>query len=265
MLTGAAEKEINFGGPMKEYLSTGDLAIWIALIAGQIVLCLCIFTKRLFRRLPWFSLYIFVSTTESLLLLAIAFLASYPAYYHVFYVTGRLVSVFAFLTLIEFGRHLLPGLNLPQKEKALAWLLATLAGVVTFAVLWPLRSIGNEKRIEVGACLTIAVAFIFIAGYARYLGLRWSRLLGGVAFTLGLVYLIDGATKAIIGHYPAALVLQIRQFREIAKVLAVVAWIVVVLSPWGEHEMTEDTLAKMGQLVGGVEANLHEFVTGGSR
>src|SRR6266852_3225300 len=178
---------------MKEYLSNGDLAIWIALIASQIILCLCGFRKRLFRRLPWFSLYIFVSMAESLLLFAIAFLASYATYYHVFYVTGRLVSASALLTLIEFGRQVLPGLNLPQKEKALAWLLAALAGVVTFAALWPLRSV--EKKIEVGACLAIAVTFIFVAGYARYLGLRWSRLLGGVAFILGLVYLSDGATK----------------------------------------------------------------------
>jgi len=143
--------------------------------------------------------------------------------------------------------------------------LAALAAVVIFASLWPLRSIGNEKRIEVGACLAIAVAFIFIAGYSRYLGLHWSRLLGGVALTLGLVYLIDGAAKAIIGHYPSALVLQVRQFREIANVLAVVVWTVVVLSPWGEYEMTEETLVKLEQVVGGAEASLRNFVTEGSR
>lgn len=250
---------------MKDCISTADVAIWIALIASQVILCLCGFKKRLFRRLPWFSLYILVSTVESLSLFTVAFFGSYATYYHLFYVTGRLVSATAFLTLIEFGRQVLPGLNLPQKEKALAWLLVALAAVVIFASLWPLRSIGNEKRIEVGACLAIAVTFIFIAGYSRYLGLRWSRLLGGVALTLGFVYLIDGAAKAIIGHYPSALVLQVRQFREIANLLAVVVWTVVVLSPWGEYEMTEETLVKLEQIVGGAEASLRDFVTGGSR
>ena len=207
----------------------------------------------------------FVSAAESLLLFAIAFLASYTTYYHVFYLTGRLISVLAFLTLIEFARQVLPGLNLPQKEKALLLLFAALGCVVLFASLWPQRSITNEKRIEVGACLAIAVTFIFIAGYARYLGLRWSRLLGGVAFTLGVVYLASGVVKAIIGHYPSEFALQIRQLRQIVNVLAVVAWTVVVLSPWGEYEMTEESLAKVQQLVGGVEANFRDFVTGGSR
>ena len=31
---------------MKNFLSNADLAIWIALIAGQVVLCLCIFEKN---------------------------------------------------------------------------------------------------------------------------------------------------------------------------------------------------------------------------
>jgi hypothetical protein len=250
---------------MKDYISTADLATWIALIVGQIILCLCSLKRRLFRRLPWFSVYVFVSTADSLLLFTLAFLASYATYYHVFYITGRLVSALAFLSLIEFGRQVLPGLNLPQKEKALAGLLAALAAVFMFASLWPLRSIGSEKRIEVGACLAIAVAFIFIAGYSRYLGLRWSRLLGGVAFTLGLVYLIHGVTKAIIGHYPSALALQARQFRQVANLLAVVAWTVAVLSPWGEYEMTEENLLKLEQIVGGAETNLRDFVAGGSR
>jgi hypothetical protein len=250
---------------MKDYLSIADLAIWIALIAGQVVLCLCILRKHVFRRLPWFSAYVFVCTSESLLLFAIALLSTYATYYHVFYLSSHVVSAMAFLTLVEFGRQVLPGLNLPQKEKALACLLTALAAMLLFVSLWPLRSIGNEKRIELGACFSIAIVLIFIAGYSRHLGLRSSRLVGGVALTLGLVYLIDGAAKAIMGHYPLALVLQVRQFRQIAHVVAVATWTVVVLSPWGEHEMTEEVLIKAGQIVGGVEANLRDFVTGGSR
>jgi hypothetical protein len=250
---------------MKDYLSTADLAIWIALIAGQVILCRCVLKKHLFRRLPCFSAYVFVCTSESLLLFGIAFLASYATYYHVFYVTGHLVSTMALVTLIEFGRQVLPGLNLPQKEKALACLLAGLGAIVVLVSFWPLRSIGNEKRIELGACFSIAVVFIFIAGYSRRLGLRSSRLVGGVALTLGVVYLIDGAAKAIIGHYPSALVLQVREFRQIAHVVAAVTWTVVVLSPWGEYEMTEETIIKAAQIVGGVEANLRGFVTGGPR
>ena len=47
---------------MKDYLSSADLAMWIALIAGKVVLCLCILKKRFFSRLPWFSTLIFASS-----------------------------------------------------------------------------------------------------------------------------------------------------------------------------------------------------------
>jgi hypothetical protein len=250
---------------MKNYLSTTDVAIWIALIVAQVILCLSGFKKRLFSRLPWFSAYLFASTIESILLFTIAFLCSYRTYYHTFYLTGYVISALAFLTLLEFARQVLPGLNLPKKERALGWFLAALTGVIVFASLWPLRSITGEKRVEVGAYLAIAIAFIFVAGYARYLGLRWSRLLGGVSLTLGLVYLIDGVAKALIGHYPSAAVLQVRQFREIANVLAVIAWTVIVLSPWGEYEMTEEDLVKFQEIVEGIEDNFRRFARGGSR
>ena len=241
---------------MKDYINTADLAIWIVLIACRVTLCLCIIKKHLYARLPWFSVYVLASTIESVLLLAIAFFARYATYYSVFYVTSHTVSVLAFLTLLESGRRVLPGLNLPQREKAIALLSAALAAVVTFAALWPLRSFANEKRIEVGAYLSVAVAFIFIAAYSRYLGLYWSRLLAGICSSLGFLYLVQGAAKAMIGHYPAAVVLQVRQLSQTANVLAVIAWIVVVLSPWGTRELSEQDLKKIEAAFAKIEAGL---------
>jgi hypothetical protein len=150
----------------------------------------------------------------------------------------------------------LPGLNLPQKEKALAWLLAALGAVVMFAALWPLRSIAHEKRIEVAAYLAIGVVFIFIAAYSRYLGLYWSRLLAGITATLGLLYLVEGAIEAITGHYPSAMVLVVRQINGIANILAVLSWIVIILSPWGEREMTELDLKTIEDAFARIEASL---------
>src|SRR5262245_22731478 len=118
---------------MKNYISTADLAIWIVLIVGRLVLCFSILKTRLHRSAPWFSTYVFASTGESVLLFTIAFSASYSVYYNAFYVTSHIISVLAFLTLIECGRRVLPGLDLPEKEKALGLLCAALAAVVTFA------------------------------------------------------------------------------------------------------------------------------------
>ena len=239
---------------MKDYISSADLAIWLVLIAGRVVLCLCIMRKRLFSKLPWFSLYSFAAAFECVLLLVIAYSARYEVYYYVFYVTSHSISVLAFLTLIECGRRVLPGLNLPQRERAIAFLLATLALVVVFASLYPMRYI--EERIESGAYMVVAVAFVFIAAYSRYLGLSWSRLLAGICSSLGFLYLVQGLAKAMIGHYPAALVLQVRQLSQIANVVAVVAWIVVVLSPWGTRKLTEADLLKIEAAFARIEAGL---------
>jgi hypothetical protein len=241
---------------MKNYLSATDLAMWIALIAGKVVLCLCILKKRFFSRLPWFSALTFASSAKSLLLLAIAFWARYAAYYYTFYISGYIESALIFLTLIECGRQVLPGLNLPQKEKAFAWLGAALVAVLIFTALWRLPSVANERRIDVGAYLAIAVVFIFIAAYSRYLGLYWSRLLAGITSTLGLLYLVEGAASAVAGHYPPALVAAVREIRQIANILAVLSWIVVILSPWGEREMTEQDLKKIEAAFARIEASV---------
>src|SRR4051794_38313848 len=111
-------------GVMKNYLISSELAMWLVLIAGKVVLCLCILKKRFFSRLPWFSALIFASSSKSFVLLALAFLSSYKAYYYAFYIGGYVETALAFLTVIECGRQVLPGLDLPQKEKAFTWLSA---------------------------------------------------------------------------------------------------------------------------------------------
>jgi hypothetical protein len=256
---------------MKNFLSRTDLAIWLLVIAGKVVLCLCILKKNLVRRLPWISTYVFTVTIKSLLLLALALLSSYAAYYYTFYATSLVECVAAILTLLEFWRQVLPGFSLPHNKQAMGWFLAVLAGVAIFVVRWPLRYL--ENRIEVAAYLAIGVAFMFTAGYARYLGLYWSRLVGGISITLGLHFLVDGVTKALMAYYryhsPAFAF--IRNISEIVSILAVVVWTIVILSPWGERQITEEELLKLGQLVDHMEADFiaavrkPKFITGGDK
>ena len=256
---------------MKNFLSSTDLAIWLIVIAGKVVLCLCILKKNLVRRLPWISAYVFTVTIKSLLLLALALLSSYAAYYYTFYATSLVECVAAFLTLLEFWRQVLPGFDLPDNKQALGWFVAVLAGVVVFAARWPLRYV--ENRIEVAAYLAIGVTFMFTAGYARYLRLYWSRLVGGVSITLGLHFLVDGVTKALMAHYryPSPTFAFIRNFSEIVSIVAAVAWTIVILSPWGERKITEEELLKLKQLVDHMESDFistvrkGKFLTGGAK
>jgi hypothetical protein len=254
---------------MKDFISNIDLALWIALITGQVILCLCIFKKDVLRRLPWFSVYILASTVKSIVFLFLAFFASYAVYYYGFYVVSHLISVLAFLTLIEFARRALPGLDLPRKEKAVVSLVAILSAVFVFVALWPLKYL--ENRIEIGSYLAVAVAFGFIAGYSRYLGLYWSRLVGGVSLTLGVLYLVDGAAKAVMSHYPHPIFLPVRHISEVVSIAATVAWIIVILSPWGVRNLTEEDLLKLEQLIDHMETDFiaavrkAKFITGGDK
>jgi hypothetical protein len=249
---------------MKNYISTTDLAIWVVLIVFQVTLCFSILKRRLIRRLPWFAGYAFASTAQNLLLVGLAFLGSYAAYYYVFHITSHLISGLALLTLVEFGRQVLPGLDLPQKEKAFAWLLGAIGIIIGFASIWPLRLVAD--RLEVAGFLSISVSFIFIAGYASYLRLGWSRLLGGVSFTLGLLYLVNGATIAVMEHTSSlAVFVRANQAAQIANVIADAVWTIVVLSPWGEYKMTEDDLLKFQEIVGAAQANVRRFIAGGSQ
>jgi hypothetical protein len=241
---------------MKNYISALDLAMWTILFVSQVVLCLCIWQKRFLGRLRWFSILTLFSAAKDLLLFVIAFRASYAAYYYTYYISGYIESALVFLTLIECGRQVLPGLNLPQKEKAFTWLAMALGSVVLFAALWPQRSIVNEKRIELGAYLSIAIVFIFIAIYSRYLGLYWSRLLAGICSSLGLLYLLQAVAVAIMGHYPLAIVMLVSRINAIANILAVISWIIVILSPWVEREMTEQDLTKIETAFARIEASL---------
>jgi len=256
---------------MKAFLSNTNLAIWLVMIACKVGLCLCILKKNLLRRLPWVSGYVFVTTIGSLLLLALTFLASYAVYYYSFFAVSFVQSFAAFLTLLEFWRQVLPGFNLPHNKQALGWFLAALSGVAIFAIWWPVRYV--EDRVEIACYLAIAVAFVFIAGYARYLHLSWSRLVGGVSFTLGVLYLVDGVAKALMAHYsyhsPAFSL--IRHASEIVSIVAAVSWIIVILSPWGERDLTEEELLKLEQLVDYMAEDFIQavrkgrFVTGGSK
>jgi hypothetical protein len=241
-------------------LRAPDLALWTALIVGRLLVCLCIVKTKFFRRLPWFSVYIAVSTAENLMLLTIAFRGTYAAYYYTYYLAGYIELTLAFAALIELGRQVFPGLDLPRKREAVRWLLAAITAALVFASAWPLPFI--ENKIYLGACLVVGVGFIFVAVYARYLGLHWSRLVGGTGSALGLLYLAEAAAKATTGQFPLAYVV-LRQISELVNILAVIAWTIVILMPWGEYDPTEEDLAQAKQIVDDIEDNLRHVAAGG--
>src|SRR5262249_37499717 len=104
MRKGPQRKEsVSAVGPMIAQVSTIDLAIWAGLIAGKLILCLCVLKRGMPRRLPWFSTYVFGSALKSLLLAGLGFWGSYASYYYAFTVTGILESALALFTLAEFA------------------------------------------------------------------------------------------------------------------------------------------------------------------
>ena len=62
-----------------------------------------------------------------------------------------------------------------------------------------------------------------------------------------------------------------RYISEIVSIVAAVAWTIVILSPWGEREITEEELLKLEQLVDHMETDFiaavrnGKFLTGGKK
>jgi hypothetical protein len=52
------------------------------------------------------------------------------------------------------------------------------------------------------------------------------------------------------------MVLQVRQINGLANILAYIAWIVVILSPWGERVMTEQDLKTIEDAFARIEASI---------
>lgn len=248
---------------MTNRIGAFDIMIWLALIVGRLILCLCVFKKGVRSRLPFFTTYVLASCAESIILIAVAFLGSYTAYFYTFFAASHLVSILAFVTLIEFTRQVLPSLDLPRRWQALNRLLAVLAAIGVFAYLWPMRPV--EKRVEVAGYLALAAAFICVTLYSRSLGLRWSRLLSGVSCTLGVLYFTQGIAKALIGHYPPASIVLIRQLSQFANVVAAISWIIVVLRPWGEYDLNDEEVRTLEWSMGRIEENFRRLFSQGVR
>jgi hypothetical protein len=53
-----------------------------------------------------------------------------------------------------------------------------------------------------------------------------------------------------------AIVAIVSEINTIANILAVITWIVVILSPWGERQMTEQDLKKIEDAFARIEASI---------
>ena len=247
---------------MANLFSNPDVVLWKTLIVGKGLLCLCVFKKKLFDRLPWFSAYILTTTAKSLLLFSLASWSSYGVYYYVFYATSYLEAVLVLFALTECALQVLPGFDLPKKSKAVILFVGAVAIVVGFAAVWPLRFL--ENRIEIACYFAIAIVSVGIAIYARYLGLHWSRLIARMTSILGLLYFADGTAYLVQAHYPSAIDEYVRRISESVNMLAVIAWTVVILSPWGEYDPTDEELAQAKRIVDDVEDNLRHAAARGT-
>ena len=105
-------------GPMKSYLSIPDLAMWIVLIAGKVMLCLCILKKHFFGRLPIFSALIFFLQRSELGTFCSRVLGQLCRLLpRSFYISGHIESALIFLTLVECGRQVLSRTQSAAKRK----------------------------------------------------------------------------------------------------------------------------------------------------
>jgi len=220
-------------------LKTSDICLWLLLVCAEIALTVCLARKRLWGRLPCFSIFSVVSACDALVLLALGTLGSYEGYYRAFYFGGKITAALAFLSLVEIARIVLPALDLPAKRAALVSSVAGFLACMAFVILWPMAS--REKQIELGAFMVIAAAFIFLFSYSIRLGIYWSRLTALIALGFLLRFSMQAVCVAIIGHWPDcnnSFILMVRQMSMAVHLAALGVWIYASMSRWGEHGLT---------------------------
>lgn len=236
-----------------------DTFLWLLLAASQCALLVTVLQRKLWRRLPGFALYAIGSSMDTFVLLWIGIAGTYESYYQAFYFGGKIISVLAFLGLIEIARLLLPTLDLPGKWRALLLLASGIVASVLFAWLWPLASL--EKHVELGAFLVIAMAFLFLFIYSLQVGMYWSKLTALIAAGFLLRFALQAVAKAVIGHWPDSSnpwVLLARQLSMFSHILAVGIWVYASTSRWGEHILTVAEARKVENLFADTASALRE-------
>ncbi|HEY0794674.1 MAG TPA: hypothetical protein VGD64_02725 [Acidisarcina sp.] len=197
-------------------LSNIDSVLFAASLAGQVILLLVLYKRKLYKEFPIFFVYVaYVLATDPLLILWMhllhipsAELASSPMYFRAFFTFKVPEYILGVGVLFEIGRNVLLPVrrSLPSGSLVLFGLLMLVGGGITYLLAAHSASgklLTSMGGIYITVALTNAIlriaCFMVIAIFAQMLGIGWKnhvvQLVTGLAF-YGAVDLIVRMTHA---------------------------------------------------------------------
>lgn len=166
------------------------LTLWSAVLLLESLLCCLLWMMRVDRHYPAFTYFITFQLVESFALL---FMRDYPAvYFYTFWMMAAADSVFKLWIVMELFRSVFQRDLIELTEVIRFYMLIAIIGFLSFALAfrfpsqYPVRLMAVIRTAEVGANLTVCVAFVTLLVAAWWEGLYWLNHARGIAYGLML-------------------------------------------------------------------------------
>jgi len=221
---------------MKHYFSLVEYALWIGIIFFQFVACWVLTRRRSFYD-SWkvFRYYLFYMAAQSIVMLALSFLASPTSIYYAigFYLFDLIEAVLINLVVLEILVKILdPFESLPGRTIArfCFWAVLGVSTAVALSVMAPSQHtvvlIDLPLAIERTIFLADAALLWILLVQSKPLGLTWKSTEAEIAIGFVVYLTVQGTSKLVLGMYKDPTLRSISsEVGQFAYLVALLGWI----------------------------------------
>jgi hypothetical protein len=211
------------------------LTLWITVLLFESVLCCLLWLLRIDRTYPAFTYFITFQIVESLSLFALR--DDPAAFFYTFWMMTAADSIFKLGIVIELF-HSVYRKDLIEREVVRRfYMLVVIIGMLSFALAfrfpsqYPVRLLAVIRTAELGANLTVCVAFVALLAGAWWEGLYWMNRARGIGYGL-MLYLPLRVVIAAISSSAWRRTITVLNWVDLFGFLgAVLTWIVFFARP----------------------------------
>src|SRR6266849_2390519 len=221
---------------MKHYFSFIEYALWISVILFQFVACWALTRRRNFYD-SWkvFRYYLFYMASQSIVMLALSFLASPTSTYYAigFYLFDFIEAVLINLVVLEIlAKVLAPFESLPGRTIArfCFWAVLGVSTAVALSVIAPSQHtvvfIDLPLAIERTIFLADAALLWILLVQSKPLGLTWKSSVAEIAIGFVLYLTVQATTRFVVAIYQTSMLQSLAsEVGQFAYLIAVLSWI----------------------------------------
>jgi hypothetical protein len=223
-----------------------ELAVALAGTGLELVVVSILFTRRLYKRFPWFFVYVLFSVFETAALFAVRSRSS--VYFGLYWSAESVTTILIFLALQETFRavfryfYTLRGFKFIFPAIAILFSAVAIPGISRAAAAPnPLTRIILSVEIAIGF-LQIGLFLLFYV-LVRFFRVRWQQYPYGIAFGFGV--LAGGTLSAFLlrSEFGTKFNIAYQIIVQLSYTLAVVVWLATFLTPEPAHPLQGKVLA----------------------